>query len=109
MEPEVSLDGASQRYALDLKRHEPNETVAGEILKLFKWSVGATVAITTLLAFVDTVETWNHVIQPSERLITEHVLMTLIGASVVQVGAASAAIVYGLFRRPAEPAEDSDL
>ena len=76
------------------------EWVAAKVLRLFEWSVGLTVIITIVLAIIDSIAMWNHVIQPSERLVTEKVLMTLIGASVVQVGAASAAIVYALFKKP---------
>ena len=82
---------------IKLARHELNDRVAGEVLKLFKWSVGATVAITVLLACGDFAGLLLHVIQPADRLISERVVLALIGASVVQVGAASAAIVYGLF------------
>ena len=75
-----------------------HEEVAGEILRLFKLAVLFTAILTVILVGIDTVEMWNGIIHPAERLVTEKVLLALIGATVVQVGATSAAIVYSLFK-----------
>lgn len=44
-----------------------------------------------------------HLIKPDERLITEKTFMTLIGATVVQVGFGIAAVVAYLFPKQREP------
>ena len=98
-----SLESLSDRVAL--RKHELSTYVAAEILTLFRWSVGSTVAITMVLVIIDALMVSFHVIKPEERLIGESILLALIGASVVQVGAASAAIAYGLFGQPATSPE----
>ena len=93
---------------ISLRRLELNQQVASEILSLFRWSVLSTVAITMVLVIVDTVTMAQGIVKPSERLVTEHVLMALIGASVVQVGSAAIAIVYSLFGQPKVAETESD-
>lgn len=46
-----------------------------------------------------------HLIKPDERLITEKTFMTLIGATVVQVGFGIAAVVAYLFPKHREPGD----
>lgn len=81
------------------------ERIADRILRLFTISVISTVLLCTIIAGIDAwfiAEGW---IKPSERLITEKVIISIIGATIVQVGTAAAAIVYSLFKNL--PSNDS--
>ncbi|WP_100253093.1 hypothetical protein [Methylobacterium sp. UNC300MFChir4.1] len=67
-----------------------------------------TVLLTAALSAVDYVFIAYKLMAPSERLITEHVLMAIIGATIIQLGAVVAAIVYALFKLPPpEPEVDA--
>lgn len=64
--------------------------------------------MTLVLASIDAVFIALSWIEPNERLITERVVLGIIGASIVQVGAGATAIVYSLFRRQKLPDEEAD-
>jgi hypothetical protein len=102
--PDLSLAKLAKpfgiRELIDMRKQHLAEDVADGVLRLFRISVIATVALTIALAAVDTIMIAANVIEPESRLVTEHVLMAIIGASVVQVGSAIIAIVYSLFARP---------
>ena len=83
-----------------IANQELKQFVANKIITSLTWSLGITWLLTFALAIIDTFFVLNNVIDPTERLITENVVMAVIGATVVQVGAASIAIVYSLFGRP---------
>jgi hypothetical protein len=74
------------------------DRVAEQVLSLFKVSLLTTLGSAALIVVIDYVFIFNKVITPDQRLMTEKVLMTLIGATVVQVGAALAAIVFAVFK-----------
>ena len=84
---------------IPLRKQWLSEHVASEVLRLFRLSVVAIVALTIALAALDAWFLYKGVIDPSERLVTEKVLMAIIGASIIQVGAAFATIVLALFRK----------
>lgn len=77
-----------------------NEAIASDIIKLFRLSVTATAALTILLCIADYYAMIHYGLKASDRLVTERVLMAIIGSSVVQLGAATIAIVYSLFGKP---------
>lgn len=72
------------------------ETVAGEILTIFKRANTATICLVVGFAIVDLTCLLLGV-AGYQRLITSEVVMTLIGATVVQAGAAAFAIAVSLF------------
>ena len=76
------------------------ERIAKDIMRFMGVSLGVTLTLTLILSGVDATFIAFDLIKPTERLITENVVMAVIGATVVQVGAASIAIVYSLFGRP---------
>jgi hypothetical protein len=84
---------------MGLRRQAFAEEVGGRILKLFKISVVSTVGLCVALAAIDAAFIALEIIEPSDRLVTQQVVMSIIGASIVQVGAASLAIVYSLFKQ----------
>ena len=90
---------------IPLRKQLLSEAVAMDVLKLFKVSVSATVLLTLALAAVDAAFIAKGIIRPSERLISETVLMSIIGASLVQVGAGIVGIIYALFSKPASEFE----
>jgi hypothetical protein len=84
---------------MGLRKQAFAEQVGARILSLFKISVISTVGLCFALAAVDAWFILGDKIEPAERLVTEKVLIAIIGASIVQVGAASVAIVYSLFKQ----------
>lgn len=76
------------------------ERIAKDIMRFMGVSLGVTLILTLALSAVDGFFIAFDLVDPTERLITENVVMAVIGATVVQVGAASIAIVYSLFGRP---------
>ncbi len=96
---------------IPLRKQRLSEFVADELLKLFRLSVTSTVIMTVGIALVDFTYIGLGWVTPQDRLINQTVLMAVIGASIVQLGAAMAAIVYALFAKPpasASEAEDAD-
>ena len=81
------------------------EWIANRILRLFRISVISTVLLCVMLAGVDAWFIAQGWVKPSERLITEKVIIAIIGATIVQVGTATAAIVYSLFKQAPKKAE----
>jgi hypothetical protein len=84
---------------MEARKQAFSERVADRILSLFKVSVLSTVTLSAALAAVDAWFIGAGWIEPAERLVTSGVIMSIIGASIVQVGAASAAIVYSVFKQ----------
>lgn len=91
----LSLSNESKRLHLEGLKHGLRTDVARRILDIFRWANGATLILIFLLAAIDNWFVWHGV--QTERLVTPEVLMTLIGATVVQVGAAAFAIASSLF------------
>lgn len=84
---------------MGLRKQAFTEQVAERILALFKISVLSTVGLCFAFAAIDALFIALGWVEPNERLVTERILMSIIGASIVQVGAASLAIVYSLFKQ----------
>lgn len=76
------------------------QRVASSILRQFSMTVLFTALLVLVLAAADYVAIYQGVIEPSERLVTENVLMAIIGATIVQLGASVIAIVYSFFKAP---------
>lgn len=77
--------------------------VARWIMQLFAFSTIVVVVLVTALALVDVYLIMQNHIEPADRLITESVIMTVIAATFVQVGAAAFAIVRSVFKLPEQP------
>jgi hypothetical protein len=76
--------------------------IADSLLPLAK---GLTLAALAILVLLDEINIALHLIAPGDRIITEKVIMALLGAATVQVGAIAAIIARHLFPgRPALPA-----
>lgn len=75
-----------------------HENIASQVMTMFRWSLIATVTLTLALCSLDAFFIGVKVVAPADRLITERVIMMIVGASIVQIGAAMIAIVYAMFR-----------
>ena len=106
--PAVTLRLSEIDREMGLRKQAFTEEVGARILALFKISVISTVGLCFALAAIDAAFVAYDVIEPVDRLVTANVLMAIIGASIVQVGAASIAIVYSLFKQAGAGAGGSD-
>lgn len=91
----LSLSNESKQLHLEQLKHGLRSDVARRILEIFRWANGATLLLIFALATIDNWFIWIGI--ATTRLVTPGVLMTLIGATVVQVGAAAFAIATSLF------------
>ena len=98
---------ASLQPTIELSRREDQvhfsrpslrEMVATRVLNLFTWSLLGTLAFAGVLVLIDAIFILLKVITPDQRLMTERIIMTFVTATVVQVGAAIAAIVFSVFK-----------
>ena len=99
----VDLGSVSAEFKLE---RTLRDRVADEVLTLFRWSLLGTLASALFILLIDEAYLFYKIITPEQRLMTEKVLMTLIGATVVQVGAALAAIVFAVFKSDGRPNDD---
>jgi hypothetical protein len=74
------------------------DKVATKVLDLFHFSLKGTLIFAAALVLIDAAYIFFKVITPEQRLMSEKIIMTFIAATVVQVGAALAAIVFAVFR-----------
>lgn len=76
------------------------QRVASSILRQFSMTVLFTALLIFVLALADYLFIYKDIIEPSERLVSENVVMAIIGATIVQLGASVIAIVYSFFKAP---------
>ncbi len=93
---------------IDLERPTLREVVATRVLDLFSLSLMGTLAFAAFLVIIDAGFILWKVIKPDERLMTPAIIMTFVTATVVQVGAAIAAIVLSVFKTENETARKED-
>lgn len=90
---------------IELRKQNLREEVAGEILALLKYSVISTWLAIFLIFFVDVYFIGRGEPADYERLVSHEVLLSVIGATVVQVGAAAFAIVNAQFKDGGDSAD----
>lgn len=73
------------------------ELVAGVIILIFAGANVATFAIVLSLVRLDQENIASHLIAPADRIITNQVIMTLLGATAVQIGVIAGIIARYLF------------
>jgi hypothetical protein len=99
----VSLDkvaaqeGLSVADRVTLRTQYLREGVAGAIMVLFIAANGAALYAVERLVRLDQSNIAAHLITPADRIITNQVVMTLLGATAVQVGAIAVIIARYLF------------
>jgi hypothetical protein len=106
---DLGLEKEAERVGLNVA-----DTVALQDANLRKWMAdqvvpafvraknGLTLAALAVLVVLDEVNVAFHLIAPGDRIITEKVIMALLGATTVQVGVIAALIARYLF--PSRPA-----
>jgi hypothetical protein len=77
--------------------HQLRKEWADRILKIFRSANIAIGALVFVLVAIDVTLLVNKIIEPSDRWITEKVILGIIGATIVQLGAAAFAITRSLF------------
>ena len=92
----ISLSEVAAR--VHLGNQSLKETIATRILNLFSTSLIGTLSFAGALVLIDAAFILLKVITPEQRLVTEKILMTFVTATVLQVGAAIAAIVFAVFK-----------
>jgi hypothetical protein len=93
----VSAAALSVPDLIALQNQKLRETVAKRVMRAFLLANGVTLAGLTALAVLDQLNLAGHLITPGERIIGGQVIMALLGATTVQVGAIVALIARHLF------------
>ena len=89
-----TFDNQLRKQDADLR-----DWMARVVIPAFLWANGVTLGAVALLAVLDEVNIYWDLIAPDERIIGGQVIMTLLGATTVQVGAIAVAIAGYLFPR----------
>jgi hypothetical protein len=86
--------------ARDIQLRPPTlkEKVADRILDMFSVSLRTTLLFAGGMVALDAVFIWTGTITPEQRLMTGTIVMTFVSATVVQIGAAIAAITAAVFK-----------
>lgn len=95
-EPPIEL--SDRAGELQLERPSLRDRIADRVLSLFSWSLLGTLAFAGMLVLIDSLFIFCKVISHEQRLMSERIIMTFVTATVVQVGAAVAAIVFAVFK-----------
>jgi hypothetical protein len=99
----VSLDKEAEREKLSVADHvalqdaDLRKWMADQVVPAFVRANGLTLAALAVLVVLDEINVAVHLIAPGDRIITEKVIMALLGATTVQVGAIAALIARYLF------------
>jgi hypothetical protein len=78
------------------------EKVADRVLDLFSVSLRTTLLFAGGMVAIDALFIWTRIITPEQRLMTGTIVMTFVSATVVQIGAAIAAITAAVFKSDAK-------
>jgi hypothetical protein len=97
LDSRATAEGLSVADRVTLRTQHLREWVAGGILVIFVVANGVTLWIVFWLVGMDQDNIAAHLITPADRIITNQVVMTLLGATAVQVGVIAAIIARFLF------------
>jgi CRISPR/Cas system-associated protein Csm6 len=99
----VSLEKEAEREQLSvddrIKLDDQNlrQGVADRVMRTFVRANAVTLVVLCTLVALDEINIWLHLIAPTDRIITNQVIMALLGATTIQVGAIAAIIARYLF------------
>lgn len=88
---------STEKFDLEEEEFRLKKEFALQIMRIFLWANGVVLVFIAVSLLADWDFLGRHLIQPSERLVSEKVLMTLLGATTVQVGAIVVTITNHLF------------
>jgi hypothetical protein len=102
----ISLNKEAERLSVAdtvaLQDANLRKWMADQVVPAFLRANGLTLAALAVLVVLDEINVAFHLIAPGDRIITEKVIMALLGATTVQVGAIAALMARYLF--PSRPA-----
>jgi hypothetical protein len=90
LDREASREGLSVADRVTLQDAGLREWMANRVVPAFLWANGLTLAAIGILVVLDEVNIARHLTAPGERIINSQVIMALLGATTVQVGAIAA-------------------
>jgi hypothetical protein len=93
----AAMEGLSVADQVTLRTQDLREWMADRVVPAFLWANGLTLAAIGLLVVLDEINIGLHLIAPGERIIGGQVIMSLLGATTVQVGAIAYLIARHLF------------
>ena len=93
----AAREGVSVADQVTLRDQGLREQMVDRILPAFLWANGLTLGAIAVLWLVDQFEIAFRLIAPGDRIITSQVIMALLAATTVQVGAIAAIIARYLF------------
>jgi hypothetical protein len=99
---EVDQVGISVADHVALQDANLRKWMVDRVVPAFLKANGLTLIALAVLVVLDEINIASHLIAPGDRIITEKVIMALLGATTVQVGAIAALIARYLF--PSRPA-----
>lgn len=88
---------ALRDQALRERDQDLRDWMTRKVIPAFLWTNGVSLVVIVALVVLDEVNAWRSIGVPGDRIITSHVIMTLLGATAVQVGAIAALIARYLF------------
>ena len=101
----ISLNAASSDLSVTdqiaLQDADLRKWMADRVVPAFLKANGLTLAAVAVLVVLDEINIASHLIAPGDRIITERVIMALLGSTTVQVGAIAALIARYLY--PSRP------
>ncbi len=97
LDREAAREGLSVADRVTLQDADLRKWMAESVVPAFLWANGLTLAAVAVLVLLDEVNVAAHLIAPGDRIISAQVIMALLGATTVQVGAIAALIARYLF------------
>jgi hypothetical protein len=103
----VSLDDKAAPISmaddLALRDQQLKEWIAREVIALVKVGLMATLGVVFALVLIDSLGIYLQWFDAPDRLITKDVVLAMIGATMIQIGAALATIAVSTFNRKVDP------
>ena len=88
----LSVDDQIKKQTADLR-----DSLANKVVLAFLWANLLTLAAIAALVSLDEINIWRGLIDPADRVISGRVVIALLAATTVQVGAVAAVIARHLF------------
>ena len=88
----LSVDDQIKKQTADLR-----DSLANKVVRAFLWANLLTLAAIAALVSLDEINIWRGLIDPADRVISGRVVIALLAATTVQVGAVAAVIARHLF------------
>src|SRR4051794_20449307 len=98
-EETISLGAIASSFSIETEEWFLRKEVTQKIVTSFIVVNVAVILMICAIFVVDTIQIWHGFIKSTERLITEKILITVIGATTVQFGAIAVSISSWLFKK----------